>query len=70
MNFKRNYFKYFSFLIVTLTMLFLFGGNSASAATTKTVDTITKLEIKNDKGGEIDGKSVNGTNLELQENLL
>ena len=56
MNFKRNYFKYFSFLIVTLTMLFLFGGRTANAETTKTVDTITKLEIKNDKGGEIDGK--------------
>ena len=55
MNFKRNYFKYFSFLIVTLTMLFLFGGHTANAATSKTVDTITKLEIKNDKGGEIDG---------------
>ena len=56
MNFKRNYFKYFSFLIVTLTMLFLFGGRTANAETTKTVDTITKLEIKNDKGGAIDGK--------------
>ena len=56
MNFKRNCFKYFSFLIVTLTMLFLFGGRTTNAETTKTVDTITNLEIKNDKGGEIDGK--------------